>query len=150
VLKARALMIAGAVIATAGVAHAQDSTPAELSAARAETPWYQRFTYSNGLASDGAATLNDSDRLAPPAWTLSQKWGVTIDVREAQRVVRGPEGVRPDQAAVGAYYQFTPGVRLGGEVSLGAPERATGATPPGERDQHEQAAGVRIESAFRF
>jgi hypothetical protein len=72
-----------------------------------------------------------------------------VDVREAQRVQGVAEaGLQPDQTAVGAYYQFTPRVRLGGEVSLSAPRSEAPAVRPAE--EAEPAAGVRIQSAFRF
>lgn len=145
-----ALLIAGAVIMTAGAAHAQQSPqPAfsglsDATAARVAMPWYQRFTTSNGLT-EGVTGDPENDRLPPPAWTLNQRWGVTVDVREAQRLERSPEGGRGDQTALGAYYQFTPRVRVGGEVSLET--QRPGPTPAHEE---EARAGVRIESAFRF
>jgi hypothetical protein len=49
---------------------------------------------------------------------------------------------------VGAYYQFTPRLRVGGEVSV---EEETPLAPvPNSIDEDETRAGVRIESAFRF
>jgi hypothetical protein len=86
----------------------------------------------------------ENDRILAPAWTLNQRWGVTVDVREAQRIERLPEG-RGDQTSVGAYYQFTPNVRLGGQLSL-----ETTAPPGAHEEQGEPRADVRIESAFRF
>lgn len=148
------LVIAGAaVLATAGVAHAQDRAAAAAGVtadASSAVPWYQRFTTSNGVTESITGDA-ENDRLPAPAWTLNQRWGVTLDVREAQRIERSPEGGRGDQASVGAYYQFTPSVRVGGELSVEAPERpAAGiATSPEAADQ-EPRADVRIESAFRF
>lgn len=142
--KSLAWAIAGAVLATAGVARAQDA-PSEQQAAAAELPWYQHFTTSRGL-SETLTGISENDRLAPPSWTLTQRWGVTVDVREGQRLDRG--AVAEEQAAVGAYYQFTPRVRLGGELSLGATQRE--GAPAGVRHSEEETAGVRIESAFRF
>ncbi len=130
---------------TAGVAHAQEATPVEREQARAAAPWYQRFTHSNGLTETNPSLAGDA--VLPPAWTLNQRWGVTVDVREAEAPDRGVVAPRADQAAVGAYYQFTPRVRVGGEVSVGA---ARGLAAEPERGQEEPAAGVRIESAFRF
>ena len=148
--KPSAWVIAGAaVLATAGVAHAQDrpATAPEAEAARAAVPWYQRFTTSNGVT-ETITGDNENDRLLAPAWTLNQRWGVTVDVREAQRIERSPEGVRGDQAAVGAYYQFTPRLRVAGEVSVEDSSNLT--VVPGAQDQDEPRAGVRIESQFRF
>ncbi|MEZ5994208.1 MAG: hypothetical protein R3C25_00490 [Hyphomonadaceae bacterium] len=147
-VRASSLLVAGAaVLATVGVAHAQDRPVEPLvssAQARSVVPWYQRFTTSNGVT-ESITGDSENDRLLAPAWTLNQRWGVTVDVREAQRIERLPEG-RGDQTSVGAYYQFTPNVRVGGELSLEtapAPNAVTHA-------QDEPRAGVRIESAFRF
>lgn len=146
-----ALLIAGAVLATAGAAHAQSAGVAANQAVqaaqdRASTPWYQRFTTSNG-ATESMTGQAENDRQIQPSWTLSQRWGVTVDLREAQRTDT-IEGGRGDQASVGAYYQFTPSVRVGGQVSLESTERPGAAVAP--RQVEEPEAGVRVESAFRF
>lgn len=149
--KASAWVIAGAaVLATAGVAHAQDRTAPLISGdnVNAEAvPWYQRFTTSNGVT-ESITGEYENDRLLAPAWTLNQRWGVTVDVREAQRIERLPEGSRGDQASVGAYYQFTPRMRVGGQLSVETAERPINVAPTPDDD--EPRAGVRIESAFRF
>jgi hypothetical protein len=138
-------------LATTGVAHAQQQRPVASSASvesRSAVPWYQRFTTSNGVTEQITGDA-ENDRILPPAWTLNQRWGVTVDVREAQRIERSAEG-RGDQTSVGAYYHFTPSVRVGGQLSVEtAPEQAPIArenTAEGEQAR----AGVRIESAFRF
>jgi len=160
VTRAYAWVIAGAaVLASAGVAHAQQrpavaapsvTAPASESPAEATAgvPWYQHFTTTNGLNE----TLNGdsaNDQTIAPTWTLNPHWGVTVDVREAQRVERSLDGGHGNQTSVGAYYQFTPGVRLGGEFSLETSPR------PGTPDallqrNDEPRANVKIESAFRF
>jgi len=154
VFKPSAWVIAGAaVLATAGVAHAQDRAAPSIAAPGATVqtgdavPWYQRFTTSSGV-SESITGESENDRLPAPAWTLNQRWGVTVDVREAQRIDRLPEGSRGDQASVGAYYQFTPRMRVGGELSVESAERPLNVTPQGQDE--EPRAGVRIESAFRF
>lgn len=148
-----AFVIAGAaVLATAGVAHAQQAPAApvaqatESSANRAAVPWYQRFTTSNGVT-ESITGQSENDRILAPAWTLNQRWGVTVDLREAQRIERSPEGSRGEQASVGAFYQFTPNMRVGGEVSVETEERPIAIAPV---DRDEPRADVRIESAFRF
>lgn len=144
--RASTWVLAGAaVLATAGVAHAQQVPVAPANnteAAQAAVPWYQRFTTSTGVT-ESITGDTENDRSLAPAWTLNQRWGLTVDVREAQRIERLPEG-RGDQTSVGAYYQFTPNVRLGGQLSLET------TAPPGAVDQEEPRADVRIESAFRF
>jgi len=142
-------VIAGAaVLATANVAHAQDRANAAptAEAASAAVPWYQRFTTSNGVT-ETITGDSENDRLLAPAWTLNQRWGVTVDVQEAQRIERSPEGGRGDQTSVGAYYQFTPRLRVAGEVSV---EEQTPLAPVPMQDEEETRAGVRIESQFRF
>ncbi|MBL8544499.1 MAG: hypothetical protein JNJ63_11895 [Hyphomonadaceae bacterium] len=135
-------------MATAGVAHAQTRTPvapAVDAPASSATPWYQRFTTSNGVT-ESITGESENDRVLPPAWTLNQRWGVTLDVREAQRIERSPEGARGDQTSVGAFYQFTPNMRVGGEVSLESQRPSV----VSQQQEEESRADVRIESAFRF
>lgn len=150
--RSSALVIAGAVLATAGAAHAQAPVAAEATISSAEVgaavPWYQRFTTSSGVA-ESITGEPENDRLPPPRWELSRHWGVTVGVREAQRIERLPEGGRGDQTSVGAYYQFTPSLRVGGQVSLESRERP-GAPEAEQTAADEPLAGVRIESAFRF
>jgi hypothetical protein len=154
VFKGSAWVIAGAaVLASAGVAHAQDSAPVApaaapgITASSSAVPWYQRFTTSSGVT-ESITGERENDRMLAPAWTLNQRWGVTVDVREAERIERLPEVSRGDQASVGAYYQFTPRMRVGGQLSVETPDTAPLTAQP-EAD-HEPNAGVRIESAFRF
>lgn len=153
--KASAWLVAGAVLATAGVAHAQQRPAAappaptasnpvtEQQAIQSAVPWYLRFTTSAGVTESIAAD-HDTDRLISPSWSLNQHWGVTVDVREAQRTER-LDTSHGDQASVGAYYQFTPSLRLGGAVNVETPRQntLTGAVD-------EPRADVRVESAFRF
>jgi hypothetical protein len=143
------MLIAGAaVLTTVGVAQAQErpqNRAAIAADAAAVTPWHQRFTTSSGVT-ESITGETENDRLPAPAWEISRRWGVTVDVREAQRIEHLPEGGRGDQTSVGAFYQFTPGVRVGGALSLETTE-LPGAARTAER---EPLAGVRIESAFRF
>lgn len=140
-----ALAAVGVVFATGNVAQAQ-TTLAERSATAAEVPWYERFTYSAGTAETPPSwsTINPRDPKAPVA---SARWGVTVNVGEEERL-RTSESITPrGEAAVGAFYRFSPRVRVGGQVSV-APQPVT----PGanRREQAEDAAGVKLESAFRF
>jgi hypothetical protein len=145
VFKPSAWVLAGAVIATAGTAHAQDR--AGLNAdAQAAVPWYQRFTTSSGVT-ESITGDQENDRIETPAWSLNQHWGITVDVREAQRIERSPEGGHGNQTSVGAYYQFTPRVRVGGQLSV---ETTTPLGPTVDPQGSEPRAGVRLESAFRF
>lgn len=150
-LKPAALVFAGAVLA-AGAAHAQEPVTPRLAPSventASATPWYQRFTTSSGLT-ESVTGETENDRDLPPAWTMNQRWGVTLDVREATRIERLPEGGRGDQTSLGAYYQFTPRVRVGTEFSLESTQRPGASVVP-QVDSDEPRAGVRVESAFRF
>jgi hypothetical protein len=152
VLKPAALVFAGAVLAAAGAAHAQDAAALRLAPAAENTSsathWYQRFTTSNGLT-ESITGETENDRSLPQAWTMNQRWGVTLDVREATRIERLPEGGRGDQTSLGAYYQFTPSVRVGTEFSLESTQRPGASVAP-QTNRDEPQAGVRVESAFRF
>ena len=158
--KPAAWVIAGAAImASAGVAHAQQrpAVPAAIAAPASESPaeatagvpWYQHFTTNSGLA-DTLAPDAQNDQSIAPIWTLNPHWGVTVDVRGAQRMERSVDGGHGNQTSLGAYYQFTPSVRLGGEFSVETSPRP--GTPDAliQRQQDEPRANVKIESAFRF
>lgn len=137
-------------MATAGIAQAQDRVTAPVPSAQASesaVPWYQRFTSSNGVT-ESITGDQEAGQLAP-AWTLSQRWGVTVDVREAQRIERAPDGGHGDQTSLGAYYRFTPNLSVGGQFNLETTP-APGAAPVRREDDEEPRADVRIESAFRF
>lgn len=149
-----AWVIAGAaIVATTGVAHAQQrpvapvNPTAEARVNASAVPWYQRFTTSNGVT-ESITGVTENDRQLSPAWALNQRWGVTVDVREAQRIERLPEASRGDEASVGAYYQFTPRMRVGGQLSLETDTRSL--VTPSDPASGEPRADVRIESAFRF
>lgn len=154
--KASAWLVAGAVLATAGVAHAQQrpaapAAPAatnpvtEQQAIQSAVPWYLRFTTSSGVT-ESIAGDRDANRLISPSWNINQHWGVTVDVREAQRTERLLDSAQGDQASVGAYYQFTPSLRLGGALNVETPRQDVLTGP----HQTEPRADVRVESAFRF
>lgn len=135
-----------AVAASVGTAQAEPAKnvqPRAITAATNEIPWFEQFTASS--------TAADPTVAANPALTsqlsgmVSQRWGFSVNVRNADRTKAAPR----DEAAVGAFYDFTPRLRLGGELRVadsvvgGAPG-VTGAGP------REPSAGVKLESAFRF
>lgn len=148
----------------AGEASAQTASPltgerdsrAERSAAAAEVPWFERFTFSPGSPGNPGFDLKTAPGRAP-AWatpnprdagtTPGATWGMTLNVGEAERV----EGVlAPDprkETALGAYFRFSPRLTVGGRVSLAEP-KASNSDALGQRD--EPRAGVKLESAFRF
>lgn len=135
-----------AVAASGGSAYAQ-STLAERSAAAAEVPWYERFTYSSSGSEQIPAwsAINPRDPNAPVA---GARWGFTVNVGEEERL-RASEGLAPKgEAAVGAFYRFSPRVRVGGQVSVAPQPVTTGAR--GRQDAEDNTPGVKLESAFRF
>lgn len=135
------------MLAAAGVASAQEAAPSRPEARASvgtSLPWYQRFSASNGVVDQES----QSAVAVTPAWSLSQRWGVTVDVREAQRLQGVDRDFESNQAALGAFYQFTPRVRLGGELSVG--EIRSDSPIDSNSEESEPAAGVRIQSAFRF
>ncbi len=139
-------------MATAGVAQAQERVAAPVPAvesAGGSVPWYQRFTDSNGVTESIIGSAAGDVASLSPAWTLNQRWGVTVDVREAQRIERAPDGGHGDQTSLGAYYQFTPNISLGGQLNVETTP-APGAAPVARASEDEPRADVRIESAFRF
>lgn len=150
VFKSSAWVLAGAVLATAGLAHAQEapSAAAEINATRAAVPWYQRFTTSAGLT-ETITGVRENDRMPPRAWALNQRWGVTVDVSEPVLAEGSLEGLRSQQTSVGAYYQFTPSARVGAELRVESTDHAVAALRP-DSQELDASAGVRIESAFRF
>jgi hypothetical protein len=141
-----------AAFASVGAAHAEPAKPAPKPAATSaaspaslngEIPWFERFT---------ASTTDQSAKLAASGGAnqtftgmVSQRWGFSVNLKDADRSKTAPR----EEAAIGAFYDFTPRLRLGGEVRVadpvvgGAPGTA-GAAPK------EQSAGVKLESAFRF
>ncbi|MGE3303541.1 MAG: NtrZ family periplasmic regulatory protein [Hyphomonadaceae bacterium] len=139
-----AIMGMGAVFAVCGgAAHADDAktlahalkTPTE------STPWFERFTASAGDAS----RLAPSDRTV--TWAPSARWGLTLNVRDADRTKTAAR----DEAAIGAFYDFTPRLRIGGELRVSDPAGVAAAgAPAGSSNLDERAAGVKLESAFRF
>jgi hypothetical protein len=134
-----------AVAASGGSAHAQ-STLAERTATAAEVPWYERFTYSSGATEKlpSWSSVNPRDPNMPLA---SARWGFTVNVGE-EEMVRAADGLAPrGEAAVGAFYRFSPRVRVGGQVSVAPQPVSPGARG---RQETEDAPGVKLESAFRF
>jgi hypothetical protein len=114
----------------------------------AESAWYERFTASVA-PSPAQKGWAGSEAKTSLFWAPSSKWGVRVDVRSD----RSASPTREDEAAVGAFYQFTPSLRVGGQVSVTTPpvkeqRLAPAARLPGQADQAE--AGVKLESAFKF
>jgi hypothetical protein len=137
-----------AFVASSGVAHAEE-TLRDRKAAAAEVPWYERFTYSAGAPKDAPAWSSANPRTgASQTPAPNARWGLTLNLGDEDRIGEARRVQRQnDEAAVGAFFRFTPRMRLGGKVSVGLQAVAPGLRTSG-RD--EQAAGVKLESAFKF
>ena len=108
-----------------------------------EAPWFQRFTASAGLG-DGVKTAPNQNNEQMITWApQTSHWGMTINLRDADRT----KFAGRDEAAVGAFYHFTPRLRVGGEVSVaGSPLSMTGSAA----NDADKSASVKLESAFKF
>ena len=141
-----ALVLAGAVL-TAGAAHAQEAAAPRLTAPSVETstagtPWYQRFTTSSGVTE--AVTGGIENDRSSPAWTMNQRWGVTLDIRRPPGLTACPKAAAATRLCALALHLR---VRVGGEVSLDPPSAPA---RPWLSATRMRPAGVRVESAFRF
>lgn len=137
-----------ALAASQGTALAQDSR-ADRTAAAAEVPWFERFTFNSGGSDEALPSWSTVNPRAPGAAVASARWGMTVNVGEAeQRLTEAGRLTQESEAAVGAFYRFTPRVRVGGQVSVAPQSVAPGADRLNERREPE--AGVRLESAFKF
>lgn len=137
-----------AAASMSGIAHAQTAEGAPTAAPQgAERSWYDRFTYSLAGADQDKGWTTFQDRTALNI-KLNNRWGVTVNVRDADR----SQALSKDEAALGAYYRFTPRVRVGGAVSMAGAPRDEQVTSRARSDATalEPAAGVKLESAFKF
>jgi hypothetical protein len=136
----------GMGVLTAEVASAQDTRPQTSptpSSTRATTPWYEQFSLGGPQAQDPNRWSGSQSRASVRVTPNQQsRWAVQVDVNDRDRTqLRQQQSV-----AAGAYYNFTPRIRVGGEVSFSStPNQDLARTAP---DAGE--AGVRVQSAFRF
>lgn len=136
-----AIVSLSAAASLAGVAYAEEP---------AATPsWYDQFTYSSGLSS-ARAGWSESEASAALDFAPSARWGVTLRMRDGEAAPVLGQPKQGDETSVRAYYQFTPRLRVGGEVSVA--ERATdsGTKASIASPNPTEQAQVKLESAFRF
>jgi NtrZ len=138
------LLGVGVVIVTgAGVAHADPAKSAVRAQSPAgDIPWFERFTAS-APAGEAGRTSSGTDQTI--TGMLSQKWGFSVNLRDADR----SKTAARDEAAIGAFYDFTPRLRVGGELRVADPV-VGGAPGINGASPKEPSAGVKLESAFRF
>ncbi|MBU6371831.1 MAG: hypothetical protein KJS97_03815 [Alphaproteobacteria bacterium] len=125
-----------AVSAFASAAHAE-TTPE-----KSDRPWYDRFTASAGLSDQDKGFTASESRMAL-SFAPSAKWGVTLNLQNADRTVTAAP---KDETSFGAFYNVSPRFRVGGQVSV-AGQPITTRLPTA---QDQPAAGVKLESAFKF
>lgn len=138
-----ALLSLSAAASVAGVAYAEEP-------AAAAPAWYDQFTYNSGVA---GGALGETDPKAAFDFVPSARWGVTLRMKDGEQPLLGqpPKG---EETSVRAYYQFTPRLRVGGEVMVadGAKDdtREAASAPVARTPGEEPKARIRLESAFRF
>lgn len=133
------IAIAGFIAASAfaSIAHAET-----VVAEKTDRPWYDRFTASAGLTDQDKGLVVAENRTAL-SFAPSAKWGLTLNVRDADRLAAAPK----DEASFGAFYNVSPRFRVGGQLSVaGQPLSVRSPTLPVD----QASAGVKLESAFKF
>jgi len=131
---------------SAGVSMADPAvSSAPLPAANDEMPWYRSFTVRSSEVENGAfLPLKRPDA----EFRASSQWGITIGLEEQDPVLEST-----DRMSAGAFYEFSPRFRLGGELSFVAPGDLRISTPedrilsvgPGNENPV-----IRIESSIKF
>lgn len=127
-----------AVSAFATAAHAESGV-----AEKSDRPWYDRFTASAGLTDQDKGFTSGESRTAL-SFAPSAKWGLTLNVRDANRLVVESN----DEASLGAFYNVSPRFRVGGQLSVAA--QPNGVRLPVVPAEPQASAGVKLESAFKF
>lgn len=143
-----AIIGVGVVVAAgANIAQAEETKPvAHAAKAANEAPWFERFTASTAGEAARATPLAPSERSM--TWTPSARWGVTLNLKDTDRT---KTSATRDEAALGAFYDFTPRLRVGGELRVADPTAMAGPGPGAKGGVNpEPTAGVKLESAFRF
>lgn len=131
-----AALLAAAAFARVDVASAD---PAATGERATDAPaWHQTFTFRGDLDTADARSLVSDELLE---FNAGEKWGFTLGFDGLHRDAIDLEGMR-----AGAFYNFTPRFRFGGELSFTGPEEGLVPGEPATRDAPE----IKLESAFRF
>ena len=113
-----------------------------LAATTPTLSWHERFTFSgatgSGIADFNADTLSDD-----LAFTPGMKWGFTLSFEDDPDA----EAFDIDELRAGAFYNLTPRMRIGGELSFTSPDEALILGPASDEDEEPE---IKLESAFRF
>lgn len=138
-----AAMLGAALVAGAGSAHAQASGVVQRQDPAATAPWYERFTFGSDPALSNRAAPRADLRPAVPI-TPRSRWGLTLGVpAQSERPL-----AQPGRASAGAFYQVSPRLRVGGEVTV--PQERGFSDKSRDPRAKDEGPGVKVEGAFRF
>ncbi|MCF6293094.1 MAG: hypothetical protein L3J04_06855 [Robiginitomaculum sp.] len=141
------LAIASIWLAAGTLALATEPEPVKdvLPATSAELPWYRSFTLRSSEVEDGAFM-----RLKKPdlEFRAGNQWGLSVGMNEQDPLLESK-----DRMSAGAFYEFSPRFRLGGELSFVAPGELRISTPQDSVlpvSPIDEQPRVRIESSIKF
>ncbi|MBL1431536.1 MAG: hypothetical protein COA60_008535 [Robiginitomaculum sp.] len=141
------LAIASIWLAAGTLALANEPEPVKdvLPATSAELPWYRSFTLRSSEVEDGAFM-----RLKKPdlEFRAGNQWGLSVGMNEQDPLLESK-----DRMSAGAFYEFSPRFRLGGELSFVAPGELRISTPQDSIlpvSPIDEQPRVRIESSIKF
>lgn len=136
-------VFAAALVAGGGPAFAQASGVVQRQDPAATAPWYERFTFGSDPALSTRAAPRADLRPAVPI-TPRSRWGLTLGVPAQAERAQGQAG----RASAGAFYQLSPRLRVGGEVTV--PQDRGFSEKSRDPRAKDEGAGVKVEGAFRF
>lgn len=138
-----ALVFATALVAGSGTAFAQASGVVQRQDPAATAPWYERFTFGSDPALSTRAAPGADLRPAVPI-TPRSRWGLTLGVpAQLDRPL-----AQPGRTSAGAFYQVSPRLRVGGEVTV--PQERGFSDKSRDPRAKDEGPGVKVEGAFRF
>lgn len=119
----------------------QDSLPIS----NTELPWYRSFTLRSSDVASGAFMPLKKPNLE---FRAGDQWGISVGLDEQDPLLESL-----DRMSAGAFYEFSPRFRLGGELSFVAPGDLRISTPQNSVlpvRPIESPPVVRIESSIKF
>jgi hypothetical protein len=141
-------ILAGAAIwiAAAGMAMAEPDVKSEpLPTSTDVMPWYRAFTLRSDDVSNGAFLPLKRPDMEIRA---TSQWGITIGLEEQDPLLDST-----DRMSAGAFFDISPRVRLGGELTFTAPGELRTSTPQDRVLSIGPIAEepvVRVESSIKF
>ncbi len=138
-----AAVFATALVAGGGTAFAQASGVVQRQDPAATAPWYERFTFGSDPSLSTRAAPRADLRQAVPIAPRS-RWALTLGLpAQSERPL-----AQPGRASAGAFYQVSPRLRVGGEVSV--PQDRGFSEKSRDPRAKDEGPGVKVEGAFRF